>query len=116
MFNFCLNLDRSNISVAVSDNLLKDLHMNTNDYNNGQMIFFLSFLCAELPSQMASKRFGPDRWIPLQVMVWSLVTFGQAFNSGRASFFITRALLGLAEGGLIPDLVLCEFGSEQPPY
>ena len=106
MLFFCLNLDRSNISVAVSDNLLKDLGMNTNDFNNGQMIFLLTFLCAELPSQIASKRFGPDRWIPLQIMVWSLVTIGQAFNTGKTSFFLTRALLGLAEGGLIPDMIL----------
>lgn len=80
--------------------------MNTNDYNNGQMIFYISFLSAELPSQIASKRFGPDRWIPFQVMVWSLVTLCQAFTNGRTTFFITRALLGLSEGGLIPDMVL----------
>lgn len=57
---FCLQLDRGNISQALSDNMLEDLGMNTNNYNTGQTIFFVSFLCAELPSQMLSKKLGPD--------------------------------------------------------
>ena len=85
---------------------LSDLGMTDNDFNTGTTIFQVAFLSAEIPSQMISKKLGPDRWIPFISCSWAIVCGAQFFLDGRSSFFATRALIGMLQGGFIPDVVL----------
>ncbi|KAK4706019.1 hypothetical protein P7C70_g171, partial [Phenoliferia sp. Uapishka_3] len=101
-----LQLDRGNITNAISDNMLHDLGMTTAEYNLGQTIFYVCFLFMELPSQLISKKLGVDRWVPFQMVMWSVVATCQCKLTGKKSFYATRALLGALEGGFIPDMIL----------
>ncbi|PKS10116.1 hypothetical protein jhhlp_001866 [Lomentospora prolificans] len=101
-----LNIDRGNISNAVSDNMLDDLGLTRGDYNIGQTIARVGFLAAELPSQLISKRIGPDMWIPIQICIFSFISAMQFFLNGRASFLATRYLIATFQGGFIPDTIL----------
>lgn len=103
---FGLQVDRGNLAQAVADNLLDDLGLSTNDYNLGNTLFLVAFLCAEIPSQLISKKLGPDVFIPIQMISWSIVAISQSAMKNKTGFYITRVLIGALEGGFVADLVL----------
>lgn len=94
--------------------------MTTNDYNNVRnslpiskaklLIYFtgdlICFLATEFPVQLIIKRYGFRIVLPAMMIAWSMVSWSQAFMTSRASFYVTRALLGAFEGGFIPGTIL----------
>ncbi|ELU40778.1 MFS transporter [Rhizoctonia solani AG-1 IA] len=98
---FGLQMDRGNIGNALTDNLLADLNLTTNDYNNGTTIQLLAFLVAELPSQYMIKRLGMERWLP-GLMVWYVLSVS-GFTHEETGNLIT-AHLQLVHGVLGPGL------------
>ena len=101
-----LQLDRGNLSNALTDNLLPNLGLSTNDYNNGTTIQLLCFLAAEFPVQLLIKRYGFKHVLPIMMMLWGTVSWAQAWMTNRTSFYITRAIIGACEGGFIPGTIL----------
>ncbi|KAK4139378.1 major facilitator superfamily domain-containing protein, partial [Dichotomopilus funicola] len=61
---------------------------------------------SELPSNLVLKALTPTLWLPLLTAIWGIITMCLGFVRNFASFFAVRALLGLAEGGLLPGIVL----------
>lgn len=80
--------------------------MDTNDFNTGQTIYLVCFLAAELPGGLISKKIGPDMMTPICIISWGLISACQCALTSRAGFYATRAMLGLSQGGFIPEMVL----------
>ncbi|BEI82051.1 hypothetical protein CcaverHIS002_0212110 [Cutaneotrichosporon cavernicola] len=99
---FCLQLDRGNISNALTDNFLKDIGITQNQFNVGQQMLSLGIVLFEVPSNMVLYRVGPGKWLTLQLFLFGIVSTFQAFQTGYSAFILTRFLLGLTESGFIP--------------
>ena len=72
----------------------------------GAGIFFLGYFLFEVPSNMALHRFGARRWIARIMVSWGIVSAAMALAAGPTSFVILRFLLGVAEAGFFPGIIL----------
>lgn len=107
MMLFCLlQFDRTNIANALTDTLRKDVHIGNEEINTAQTLFVVGFIITEIPFNMISKWIGPERFLPVTMFCWGLVTWCQTFIKGPSGLYACRFLVGALEGGYIPGMVL----------
>ena len=98
-------LDRVNVGFASLD-MNRDLGFSAAVYGMGSGIFFLSYTLLEVPSNLMLARIGARLWIARIMLTWGVMSTAMIFVSGPASFYILRFLLGAAEAGFFPGLIL----------
>jgi ACS family tartrate transporter-like MFS transporter len=98
-------LDRINVSFAALT-MNRDLGLDQTAYGLGAGIFFLGYVLFEVPSNLFLERVGPRRWIARIMASWGVVTMALAYAKGPASFTALRFLLGAAEAGFLPGMIL----------
>src|SRR5205809_8148571 len=75
-------------------------------YALGAGIFFIGYFLFEIPSNLILERVGARRWIARIMVTWGLISAATAVVSGTSSFITMRFLLGLAEAGFFPGILL----------
>src|ERR1700730_5717705 len=102
---FVAYMDRTNVSFA-SLSMNKDLGFTAYIYGWGAGIFFLGYFLFEVPSNVILEKTGARIWIARIMITWGLVSAAMAFATGPASFLTLRFLLGVAEAGFFPGMIL----------
>ena len=98
-------IDRSNVAFAALT-MNKDLGFSAYLYGWGAGIFFLGYALFEVPSNLVLARVGARVWIARIMITWGIVSGLMAAVTGPASFLTLRFLLGVAEAGFFPGVVL----------
>lgn len=108
-FIFCCYVvayvDRVNIGFAARD-LQRDLGLSDTAYGVGAGLFFFGYFLFEIPSNLVLQRMGARLWIARIMIVWGLVSMATLFISDQWTFYASRVLLGLAEAGFFPGVIL----------
>lgn len=102
---FAAYLDRVNLSFAALT-MNADLGISPVMFGAGAGIFFLGYVLFEVPSNLMLKRFGAHRWFARIMLSWGVVSLLFAFVSGTRGFLGLRFLLGVAEAGFFPGVML----------
>lgn len=102
VFNY---LDRVNVSFAKLE-MKEDLGFSESMYGLGAGIFFISYFLFEVPSNLIMQRVGARLWLARIMITWGLISSAMMFVRGPYSFYALRFLLGMAEAGFAPGILL----------
>ena len=98
-------LDRVNLGFAALT-MNADLKFSPLVFAWGAGIFFIGYVLFEVPSNLALEKFGASRWIARIMVTWGIVSMLMVTVSGEVSFYVLRFLLGVAEAGFFPGIIL----------
>jgi MFS transporter, ACS family, tartrate transporter len=102
---FVAFLDRINVGFAALT-MNKDVGLTSHMFGLGAGIFFLGYFAFEVPSTVILHKVGARFWIGRVMITWGLVSIAMAFTRGPITFYVLRFLLGLAEAGFFPGIIL----------
>jgi len=102
VFNY---LDRVNVSFAKLT-MNEDLGFSETVYGFGASIFFVAYFLFEVPSNLIMQRVGARLWLARIMISWGIISSAMMFVKGPLSFYTLRFLLGAAEAGFAPGILL----------
>ncbi|WP_413671733.1 MFS transporter [Massilia cellulosiltytica] len=98
-------LDRVNVGFAKLQ-MLSDLRWSDTVYGLGAGIFFIGYFLFEVPSNLILHRFGARRWLARIMITWAVISASFSFVQSPTVFYAMRFLLGVAEAGFAPGVIL----------
>ena len=98
-------IDRTNVAFAALT-MNKDLGITAYMYGLGAGIFFLGYALFEVPSNIVLEKVGARLWIARIMITWGIISGLMAAATGPISFLVLRFLLGVAEAGFFPGMIL----------
>jgi D-galactonate transporter len=98
-------LDRVNVGFAKLQ-MQADLGLSDVVYGIGAGIFFIGYFLFEVPSNLALQRFGARIWIARIMIIWGIISSSMSLVSSTTMFYVMRFVLGMAEAGFFPGIIL----------
>jgi ACS family 4-hydroxyphenylacetate permease-like MFS transporter len=98
-------LDRINIGFAALS-MNRDLGLTATMFGIANTIFYLGYMFFEIPSNLMLARFGARIWIPRIMITWGIASTATMFATSPASLYLIRFLVGVAEAGFLPGVLL----------
>lgn len=98
-------LDRTNVTIAALQ-MKQSLHFSDGVYGLGVGIFFIGYFVFEVPSNLIMEKVGARRWIARIMITWGAISASMMFIKSPLSFYAFRFLLGVAEAGFYPGIIL----------
>jgi len=98
-------LDRINIGFAALS-MNQELGLSRTMFGLANTIFYVGYVLCEVPSNLLLVRYGAHRWIPRIMITWGLASAATMFAVGPNSLYALRLLVGIAEAGFLPGVLL----------